>query len=66
MMQGRWLMMTGAQKNIANKQPDKRKTSLAAIGTEEESARHKVALVQNLLAFTPYKIIRDTLHRMER
>ena len=45
---------------LANKQPDestnfptKAQTSMAASGTEEESARHQVALVQNLLTFTP-------------
>ena len=44
---------------VLNKQPDesinnpeKAQTSMAASGTEEESAHHQVALVQNLLTFT--------------
>ena len=34
-----------------------------ASGTEKESSRRQVALVQNLLKFTPYKCVRDNAHK---
>ena len=53
MMQGRWLMVTGAQqKTLLINNMTKAQTSLTDTGAEEESARHQVALVQNLLMFT--------------
>ena len=56
----------GAAVSLINN-PTKSQTWMAASGTEEESARHQVALVQNLLTFKPYyKFVQDSAHKTER
>ena len=44
----------------------KAQTLMAASRTEEESARHQVALVQNLFKFTLYKYVRGNARKTER
>ena len=48
------------------KNPTKVQDYISASGTEEESARHQVTLVQNLFTFTLYKFILDDVHNSER
>ena len=36
---------------------------MVASGTKEESTRHQVDLVQDLLMFTPYKFVQDNDHK---
>ena len=57
---------SGAAVSLINN-PTKVQTWMAASGTEEESALHQVALVKNLLTFTPYyKCSQDNAHKTER